>query len=112
MSSQQVGLIGYGRMGKVLAQLLLNTPISSQEIEIFVYDVTPGQSQPHLHFSDLATVLKQKTIFIAVPIREFAAVIETAAPLISVDATVIDVCSVKKFPVEIMEKYLPKHNSM
>jgi prephenate dehydrogenase len=60
-------------------------------------------------FTDLATVLNEKVIFIAVPIRHFESVITEIAPQISEGTTVIDVCSVKKHPTEIMENNLPEN---
>jgi len=44
-----------------------------------------------------------------VPISAFETCIKEIAPLLKEDALVIDVCSVKETPVEIMNKYLPHH---
>ena len=90
-----VGIIGYGRFGQLLKKLLDN------DFDVKVYD-------PKLESSTLDDVLSLKTIFIAVPIRDFEKVICDIAERIPPDATVIDTCSVKIYPVEIMEKHLPK----
>jgi prephenate dehydratase len=41
-----------------------------------------------------------------VPIRRFTEVIEQIAPYLTKDKVVMDVCSVKKFPVEVLEKVI------
>ncbi len=89
----RVGIIGYGRFGKVLNELL------KKEFEIKIYD-------EKIKKDPLELVLSANDIFIAVPIRDFEAVIKTLAPKIHKNTTVIDVCSVKLHPVRVMEKYL------
>ena len=48
-------------------------------------------------------------VFIAVPIRSFKTVVKEIARNKLYNTTIVDVCSVKVYPVDIMEKYLPKH---
>ncbi len=50
--------------------------------------------------------MNEKNIFIAVPIREFENIINKISPLLKKGTTIIDVCSVKKYPTEIMIKKL------
>ena len=54
-------------------------------------------------------VLKQKVIFIAVPIRSFKSLIQLIAPKLRNDTTLIDVCSVKTYPVQVMKENLNKN---
>ena len=96
-----VGIIGFGRFGKVLANIL------QKGFSIKVYDSNPIDTFPGVEFTDLESVLKEKVIFIAVPIRHFETVVKEISPQLSERTTIIDVCSVKKHPVEIMETNLP-----
>ena len=95
-----VGIIGYGRFGQVLADLL------KKQYEVKVYD-------PEIKAEDLICgleeVLESVLVFVAVPIRVFEAVIQEISQYKLYNTTIIDVCSVKVYPVEIMEKYLPEH---
>lgn len=92
---RRVGIIGVGRFGELLRRIL------SPDFDIVTYDI----NQPE--HNTLTEVAKQPNIFIATPIHIIADVLKNLAPLIRSDATVIDVCSVKCYPVEMMQKYLP-----
>ena len=95
-----VGIIGFGRFGKILANIL------QKGFTIKVYDKNQNPSMHGVQKSSLNDVLNEKTIFIAVPIREFDNVINKISPLLKKGTTVIDVCSVKIHPTEIMKKKL------
>ena len=98
-----VGIIGFGRFGKVLANIL------QKGFSIKAYDPRPTGAFSGVEFTDFDSLLKEKVIFIAVPIRHFESVIQEIAPKLSEGTTIIDVCSVKKYPYEIMEANLPEH---
>ncbi len=101
-----VGIIGYGRFGKVLANIL------QKGFAVKVYDLKTQDSSPDVDFCSLDDVLKESSIFIAVPIRSFKDVIASIAPKLINHTTILDVCSVKKYPVGIMEKFLPKETGI
>lgn len=96
-----VGIIGFGRFGKVLANIL------QKGFSIKAHDPITQAPFSGVVFENLDSVCREKTIFIAVPIRHFEVVIKNIAPKIHTDTTLIDVCSVKIYPVDIMEKHLP-----
>jgi len=96
-----VGIIGFGRFGKVLANIL------QKGFFIKAYDPNPIDAFPGVEFTDLESVLKEKVVFIVVPIRHFESVILDISPNLNDGTTIIDVCSVKKHPVDIMETNLP-----
>ena len=95
-----VGIIGFGRFGKVLSNVL------QKGFKIKVYDLKSIKSFPGVDFVDKDRVLKEKIIFIAVPISVFESVINDIAPKLVGEQTIVDVCSVKKYPVRIMQKRL------
>ena len=97
---KKAGIIGYGRFGKVLADLLIN------QYEVKIYD--PGNKGGKLSAS-LEKVLESVLVFVAVPINVFEEVIQEISKYKLYNTTIIDVCSVKVYPVEIMQKHLPDH---
>ena len=100
---KSVGIIGFGRFGKVLANIL------QRGFAIKAYDPKPAGPFPGVQFLDLDTVLNEKVVFIAVPIRHFESVIAGISTKLKKETTLIDVCSVKNYPVNIMLKILPDH---
>ena len=95
-----VGIIGYGRFGKVLAELLL------KDYNVKVFD--PNNDAGNIS-AELEEVLKSVLVFVAVPICKFENSIKEISTYKLYNTTIIDVCSVKVYPVKIMEKYLPDH---
>lgn len=96
----EIGIIGLGRFGKVLVNIL------QKGYRIYGYDIGNIDSVPGVTVCGLEKVLKQKVIFIAVPIRSFKSLIQLIAPKLRNDTTLIDVCSVKTFPVQVMKENL------
>ena len=95
-----VGIIGFGRFGKVLANIL------EKGFTVRVFDVREQPSYSNVEFVDLNSIIKEKNIFIAVPIREFFNLIKKIAPKLNKNI-IIDVCSIKIYPVKIMNDILP-----
>ena len=93
------GIIGFGRFGSVLADIL------SSKNEIVIHD--PNRSSKNFQNVSLLEVVRCEMLFIAVPIREFESVIKSLQKYKLQNTTIIDVCSVKIYPVEVMKKYLP-----
>lgn len=86
-----VGIIGLGRFGGLLKDIL------KPSHEVVTFDKG----------DNLSAISKCSTVFICVPIRHFEAVIKSIAPHLQKNATVIDTCSVKCHPVEVMQQHLP-----
>ena len=99
---KKAGIIGYGRFGKVLAELL------SRKYEVKIYD-SKEIADDSVKLCDLEEVLESILIFLAVPIRSFEQVVKEISQYKLYNTTIIDTCSVKVYPVEIMEKFLPNH---
>lgn len=97
-----VGIMGFGRFGKILAKIL------EKGFQIRVFDPLDQISFSGVEFVDLDTLLTESVIFVAVPIRAFETVITGIAPKLGKNTTIIDVCSVKIHPVEVMKKHLPE----
>lgn len=83
----KVKIIGMGRFGTLLSQILTK---NFKEVEL------------------IDTLEEADVVFPCVPIRAFEEVIREISPKLKKGAIVIDVCSVKVYPVKIMKKHLPK----
>ena len=100
-----IGIIGFGRFGKLAARYL------AQDFEVFVYDRTDRSNEIEKGGAlkaSLKTVCQQKAIILCVPISALKAVLEEIGPRLKRDAVVIDVCSVKVYPTEWMKASLPE----
>ena len=69
---KKVGIIGYGRFGRILADLL------SKKYTVLVIDSNPKISE-EVEFSSLEEILECFLVFVAVPIRSFEAAIKGIA---------------------------------
>ena len=99
----QIGIIGFGRFGKVLASIL------QKGFDILAYDPEPQNPHHGVQFTELQNILEMNHIFIAVPIRQFENVVLEIVPQLKPETTLLDVCSVKMHPLEIMQNHLPDH---
>ena len=90
---KKAGIIGYGRFGRVLYDLL------SKKYEIRVYDKEIVPKNEGINICSIEDVLECVLVFIAVPIRSFEEVIKEISRYKLYNTTIIDVCSVKVYPV-------------
>ena len=101
----KVGMIGFGRLGKLIAKNL------SQDADLVIFDIedhkreisalgaTPGS---------LKEVCQCPIVIPFVPMSALENLLKEMAPLLQENALVIDVCSVKSKPVEWMKTILPE----
>ena len=94
-----IGIIGFGRFGKLASHYL------AQDFEVFVYNRADKSAEINLtgaRSASLETVCRQDVVIPCVPISIFRNLLKDIAPLIKPDALVIDVCSVKEYPIRWM----------
>lgn len=108
-SVKEIGLIGYGRFGALMAGYL------SKDFKVFVYDKNPAKTlaaktitSRKTFLSSLEEVCKKRVVILSVPISEIENILRTIRPLLKENSLVVDVCSVKEYPVMLMRKILPK----
>jgi prephenate dehydrogenase len=104
-----IGIIGFGRFGKLVSHYL------SQDLEVFVYNRADKSSEiirTGAQPASLETVCRQDIVIPCVPISIFRDNLKTIAPLLKPDSLVIDVCSVKEYPVQWMSTELPESVSI
>lgn len=99
-----IGIIGFGRFGRLTASYL------SKDFEVSVASrsATPAQVERcGAVQASLEAVCRQKIVIICVPISAMEALLKKIAPMMSASSIVMDVCSVKVYPVQWMEALLP-----
>lgn len=108
---RNVAVIGAaGKMGKWLCRFLLNEGFNVFANDLRIDELTKlKNSIPNINICSLEKcVTNSETVIISVPIDSFKSVIRELKPYVRDDQLVIDVCSVKKFPVTVMHSELKK----
>lgn len=101
MTRQTVGIIGMGRFGQLWAKILAN----DFTVVFFDSDKKWLNSKGYCELADL--VEQSSTIFIASPIHTIASVLQALSQYTLTGKTVMDLCSVKVYPCQLMQQYLP-----
>ena len=102
----QVGIIGFGRFGKLVARIL-KSKLEDVHILVFARKRKKLGTNRGIEFASLDEVCNSDVIIPCVPISSFEEVIKSICGKIKPGALLIDVCSVKVHPVEVMIKYIP-----
>ena len=100
-----IGIIGYGRFGRLAARHL------SGDYPVLVCgrrDLSQENMPEGVRVASFHDVCNQRIVIPCMPISSFKEVLAAAAPLMRPDALVADVCSVKEKPVRWMKAALPE----
>ncbi len=104
-----IGIIGFGRFGRLMAGYL------ARDFKIKVFnrsDKTEAIVGMGAEPATLEDVCCQKVVILSVPISTMRETLKRIASLLKPETTVIDVCSVKVYPVEWMKDLLPPSISL
>jgi len=109
MFSQKLsfGIIGYGRFGKFLVETLqkhwkgCTLKVSSN-----------SNAEDNKLFYLLSEVCKSDIVIPCMPISKFEEVLKKIKPLLSENTTIMDVCSVKSYPVKWMKQILGENHKI
>jgi prephenate dehydrogenase len=99
-----IGIIGFGRFGKLTARYL------AEEFDVAVYHRTDKSAEINrtgARAASLEAVCRQDIVVPCVPICVLQEVLQDITPLLRPDALIVDVCSVKEYPVRLMTDILP-----
>ena len=103
--AKSIGLIGFGNFGKLICKhLTLNG------INVFVTDVSNKAKEAKelgIEFVSLDEVCKQEIIILAVPMENFREVLNKIKDKLREGTLILDVCSLKMFSCDLMNKILP-----
>lgn len=97
--SRRVALIGYGRFGRALADLMERGGFS-----VAAFD--PHASAPPVVPTVREVLQGASWVVLAVPVHRFRAALEALAPHLRPDQVVVDVCSVKTGPERALRQVL------
>lgn len=100
----KIGIIGFGRFGKFIVKHL------AKDFNVYVFDKNNDQigiKKTGAIPSTLEDVCKKDVIILCIPISKFKQLMDKIKNLIKEDSIIVDVCSVKEYPVEVMIKTLP-----
>jgi prephenate dehydrogenase len=104
----RVGIIGFGRFGELTSRILKR---KFKDVRVLVFSrkrEKPGV-EGGIEFASLDEVCNCDVIIPCVPISGFEGVIKSICGKIKPGALLVDVCSVKVYPVEVMMKYIPEN---
>ncbi len=98
ISMKTVGIIGFGSFGKFLAEKL------SSHARVLVYSQSGKTSSWMTSLKDVAVV---DYLILSIPLDAYGEILKDIEPYIGKDTVIVDVCSVKQKPVEIIRRLLP-----
>ncbi|MFH0868166.1 MAG: prephenate dehydrogenase/arogenate dehydrogenase family protein [Candidatus Woesearchaeota archaeon] len=101
----KIGIIGFGRFGKLLTKYL------AEDLKVYVFnksDKTREIKKINGIPSSLEEVCKKDIIIPCVPISQFEGTLNKIKNLLADNSLVVDVCSVKEYPIRLMQEILPK----
>jgi prephenate dehydrogenase len=97
--SRDIGIVGTGRFGSYFA-----TQLERAGYQVHRAD---ARDEPASRLATIARACGSPLVIYAVPIRELERAIVETRHLLAPDATVMDVCSVKIMPCELLHRLLP-----
>lgn len=104
MKRFSIGIVGYGDFTKLMLEHL--APYA--DIVVSSRTHTDGDAGFGAQFAPLSDVLDRPIIIPSIPSQFFESFFTEHAAKVNPDATVIDVCSVKVKPLEVLERLLPE----
>jgi prephenate dehydrogenase len=107
MTIQTIGIVGFGRFGTLLATALQHDfRVSAFDAFVDVGGIA-NAANLRVHAASLQQTLEKDCVILCVPILNLASTVQECAPLLTPNANVLDVCSVKLYPERIMREGLP-----
>jgi prephenate dehydrogenase len=98
----EIGIIGFGRFGRFAANVLRN------DFRVYVWDQRKLRGQSGVQVVSFREIARKPVIVLCVPISAIEAVCQKLRPLLKKGQLVLDTCSVKERPLEVMTRVLPK----
>ncbi len=95
-----------GRFGAFWAGLL------AKDFQVLGYNRSNRPVPPGVEQATLEELLNCKVIFLCVAISAMEAVVRELAPRVKPGTLILDTCSVKVYPAELMQAHMPEHVSL
>ena len=100
---KSVGIIGFGQMGKILADIF------SARFNVLVFDTNPPKN---LKINNLKEVASADLVIFCVALEDLKISLKKASPFIKNESIVLDITSLKEKPLKLMQKLLPSKVSI
>jgi len=103
-NKKTAGIIGFGRFGQLAGKYL------KEDLNVYVYDRIDRSNEIGklgLSRSSLEDVCKKDIIILSMPISSLEGVLLDIKDYVREDSIIIDVCSIKEIPCNLMKTYLP-----
>lgn len=100
---KSVGIIGYGSFGKFLAEQL------APHCTVKVYSASGKSNQ---WAASLEEVAQADYVIPAIPLEAYQGTLKQLKPLLKPETVIVDICSVKEEPMQVMKKLLPDHKHL
>ena len=97
----RIGILGYGRFGSALAALM-----AEHQYSWLAWDPTQAVPGPHAAAGVTELLAGSDLVVVAVPVTAFAKVLRDLRPHLGKQHQVMDVCSVKQGPCDLMDEVL------
>jgi prephenate dehydrogenase len=103
----RIAIIGAGKMGVWFAKFFLDEGYSVVVADRSKEKLSKLKSEIAVETADFVEAVQNADrVLICVSISAFEAVIKTISPSIREDQVVMDICSIKDFPVKVMHKHI------
>lgn len=102
MTISTIGIIGFGRFGKLFATSLAG----DFDVRVFEPELPPQSLAPRIQAVSLKEALHTDCVVLCIPIVHFEGVVGQIQPLLPEGTPVLDVCSVKLHPARVMREFL------
>ncbi len=102
----EIGIIGFGNFGRFMAKRLKN------KASIFAADITDKSKEAQesgINFASLDEVAAKKIVILAVPMEKLEETLNKIRNRLQAGALVLDVCSLKMFACDAMNRILPSN---
>ena len=99
MNPRSIGIVGYGNFGSFVHALIQRF---APQIEVRVY--SRNKAPDGATFFSLPEVAECDAVIFAVPIQAYAEVLKETIPLMKKDGVIVDVATVKKHTVKLLQK--------
>ena len=105
----RVAILGAGKMGVWFAKFFLEEGYSVVVADRKKEKLAKLKSELAVETADFSEAVKDADrVLICVSISAFESVVKTIAPSIRENQVVMDICSIKKFPVKVMHKHIKR----
>jgi prephenate dehydrogenase len=102
---KSVGIIGLGSFGRFMATLV------PKGVEVWGSSRSVTELEG-VKIKPLEEVVKADVLLLGFPLNAYPTMLAKVAPLLPPETLVVDVCSVKVKPEELLAKYLPQHTNI